>query len=405
MKQSDSIRPRGGKILIIALSAFAIIFAVCACAKIPEAAVSNADLGPIPGSFIDVDAYGLSGSSLSAAEIKNPSTSYINDSNGLDYSDRNNWFILPDRKTSDIDVFVIYPTIILDSEKPDFVPADDAALREGVERWVKDNVAPVFAGLNVNVYMPKYRQLNGKVFGSSERETILRQIKSIPQSDIFNAFDFYLKNMNNFHRYIMFSHSQGSLLNGILMSEFARAYESPDVQKLMQCSYMIGYALNDEFLKSSPYKPSSAPDDLNTLVSWNTATKSEATGDKIRLIWGDETTVAVNPITFMSNGEAVPAARNGVSIMPYFNDLVPVQVDGGLTGAQALRPSDIGGAFGGQIVLIDLDEKSFLSSNDIAFIDGIHLGYSHQWDITLFAGSLRNNVIHRLNLKPISKPD
>ncbi|MDR0639831.1 MAG: DUF3089 domain-containing protein [Spirochaetaceae bacterium] len=396
MKQSQRKWSQRGNVLTDALWVVLLLAALCSCAKTQDAAPSVMDAPAVPYSFIDINRYGLTNSALPAGEIKNPSTSYVPDSNGLDYRDRNNWFILPTRKTSDIDVFLIYPTVVLDSEKPDFVPADDAAMRELVERWVKDNVSPVFAGLNVNIYMPKYRQLNGKVFSTAELDTILQQIEGTPKADIFNAFDFYLKNMNNFHRYIMFSHSQGSSMNGLLMSEFASRYESPDVQKLMVCSYLIGYALNDEILNASPYKPSLRADDINTLVSWNTATKSEVESDKVRFIWGDETTVAVNPITFMANGDAVPASRNGVSIMEYFGDLTSVQVDGGLTGAQVVRPSDRGGVFGGQLVLIDLDEKSFFSDEMIAYIDSLRLGYAHQWDIMLFVETLRNNIIRRL---------
>jgi hypothetical protein len=400
MKKVNGKRQRRGNIPIIcALWVLVSLFALYACAKTEDAVTVMQDGTSVPHSFIDINRYALTDSSLSATEIKNPSTSYVPDSNGLDYSDRNNWFILPNRKTSNIDVFLIYPTVILDSGKPDFVPPDDADLREKVERWVKDSVSPVFGGLNVNIYMPKYRQLNGKIFGEAEQEDIAQRIRSTPKTDIFNAFDFYLKNMNHFNKYIMFSHSQGSVLNGLLMSEFASLYESPEVQKLMLCSYIIGYALDEGFLSISPYKASRTADDLNTLVSWNTATKSEVASDKIRFIWGDETAVAVNPITFMANGDTVPASRNGVSIMDYFGDLTSVQVNGGLTGAQVVRPSDRGGAFRGQVVLIDLEESSFLTSEDIAFMDNVRLGYSHQWDIQLFTGTLRNNIIQRLGLK------
>ncbi|MDR1470664.1 MAG: DUF3089 domain-containing protein [Spirochaetaceae bacterium] len=398
MKQSNCYSRLMRGIILTGVLLVAVL-ALCSCATKQDPAPDQTAAPSVPDRVIDVNRYALTPSSLSATDIKNPATSYVPDPAGLDYRDRNNWFILPSRKTSNIDVFLIYPTLILDDEKPDFIPADDADLREKAELWVADTVSPVFAGLNVNIYMPKYRQLNGKAFGKSDRDTLLQWIKSIPKTDIYNAFDFYLKNMNNFHQYIMFSHSQGSLLNGVLMSEFASRYESPDVQKLMLCSYMIGYALGDEFLSASPYKPSQTADDLNTLVSWNTATKSEVAGDKIRMIWGDETAVAVNPITFMANGDAVPAARNGVSIMNYFGDLTAVQVDRGLTGAQVVRPRDRGGAFGGQLVLIDLDETSFLSPGAIAYLDSIRLGFSHTWDITLFAGALRNNIIQRLNLK------
>jgi hypothetical protein len=397
MKQSNRAR-RVGLVLPSVLSVIVPVFALFACAKTPSAA-ANARPGPngFPNDFIDVNRYALTDSSLSATEVKNPSTSYERDPNGLDYGDINNWFILPSRKTSNIDVFLIYPTIVFDEEKPDFISADDPALRENVENWVKDNVSPVFAGLNVNFYMPKYRQMNGKALGGGAAN-VAQKVNSVPKADVFNAFDFYLKHMNNFHDYIVFSHSQGSMLNGALMSEFASKYESPDVQKLMLCSYIIGYGLDDKILTASPYKPSTAPDDLNTLVSWNTATRSEVTSGKIRGIWGDETTVAVNPITFMAGGDAVPAGQNGFSLLQYFDDLVPIHVAGGLTGAQVVRPSETGRGFGGQVVLVDIDEHSFLTGGTIEFLDNFGLGYSHKWDIPLFAGSLRNNIIHRLKL-------
>jgi hypothetical protein len=121
MKQVNEKLRRRGSALLRALWMLVPLFALNSCAKTQESAPDTQSGSFVPHSFIDINRYGLTESFLSAGEIKNLSTSYIPDSNGLDYSDRNNWFILPDRKTSNVDVFLIYPTLILDSGEPDFI--------------------------------------------------------------------------------------------------------------------------------------------------------------------------------------------------------------------------------------------------------------------------------------------
>ncbi|MDR1712468.1 MAG: DUF3089 domain-containing protein [Propionibacteriaceae bacterium] len=314
----------------------------------------------------------------------------------MDYSIPENWYLHPERPIPGApDVFVITPTFVFDPGKPTYLRPDDPEYLAGNEEFATIAVRPVFDTLAVNVWMPKYHQVNGAhLVGADDPMSIFFNGGPTPvTADIFNAFT-HLTSFGD-SPIIVFSHSQGSILNGYLLTVLLP--ELPETtQTRLAADYLIGWGLNDTILERTRYRASTSPTDTGTIISWNTATCSEV-ATKHRATWGDASTRAVNPITFDTTSEPISAAENGRSLLCYHDDPTP-RLTAGLTGARLLRPSDEGGLFAGQVVLVDVDERTFRDEESICGQDKTNLGYTHHWDISLFVDTINHNLRQRLGI-------
>lgn len=310
---------------------------------------------------------------------------------GLDYSNPQNWYLVKSHQPNAVDVFVIYPTVVFDENEPEFVNVNSEALQQGIEEFDQIAVTPVLGDLGVNIYMPKYRQLNGWYITQLPADQAQAAIADIPKKDVFNAFAYYMKHWNAGHRFDLYSHSQGSILNNLLMSQFMPKYLSFRQQDRMVASYMIGIGITPQMAAKTPYKISTSPLDTRSIVSWNTATPNEISDSSIwRATWSDGMK-AVNPITFTNSTVASDASKNPESIISYFN-AAPVSKSH-LTGAKLVNLEKDGKT--GQAIQIDLNEKDFLTDEQIAGQNQYNLGYTHHWDISLFVDTVKENFKKR----------
>jgi hypothetical protein len=308
-------------------------------------------------------------------------SSYTASAYGLNYSEADNWYLLPSAANSNgtsgdasaaIDVFIVYPTLTADTSKGIYIlNQHDPMMDAGVQEFLEQSVHPVFDGLAVNIYMPRYRQYNGAGYYGVGFEEAVAAYAGLPRADIYNAYDYYLKHYNQGRDFVLFSHSQGSALAGFLLSDYTSRYLPESTAARMQIAYMTGWGLTAKVLENSPYPASKSPTDRGTIASWNCATPAEATGDYDRFTWGDATTVAVNPQTF--------SLQDG-------------------SRARIVRPADQGGSFAGQVVEVLEPLDSYSSESISQVMDGINLGYAHIYDITLFAPEIRANLQERLGL-------
>ncbi|MDR1767908.1 MAG: DUF3089 domain-containing protein [Propionibacteriaceae bacterium] len=322
----------------------------------------------------------------------------------LDYSDPRNWFLAPGERRLDgvPDVFVIAPTVCFDESGPVYVDPDDPAFHAGLAEFAEIAVHPVFDDLAVNVWMPKYRMVNGARFDAKGPDATLLFLDpddgglQAPLLDAFAAFAQFIGQRNADQWYVLWSHSQGSIVNGYLTTAFMPNALGPAELSRMGANYLIGWGLNQAILANSPYPASTSPTDTGTIISWNTATRCEVAA-KTRATWGDATTTAVNPLTFDQTTRAVAADANPGGVLRYFEagPLREVRV-----GARLVRPSDEGGPFPGLVVEVDLDEHAFRDEASIAGQDAAALGYTHHWDISLFSESLKANLRARLGIAP-----
>jgi pimeloyl-ACP methyl ester carboxylesterase len=255
---------------------------------------------------------GSSGDADEAGEA----TSFTPFAEGLDYGEQGNWYSLPESPTADIDVFVIYPTVVGDeNEAPYVMDVSSPNMAAGVRFFAERALAPILDGLDVNVYIPKYRQFNASGYRDTSFVKANSAYLSYPRADIYNAYDYYLNNLSGGRDHIVISHSQGSALALMLLSDYAGKYEPKEMRSRMKAAYMPGWGLTDAVLTGSPYLPTATPDDVSTLISWNAATEEEATGDYDRFTWGNETTRSTNPVSWTADTKRASAKDNLVSIV------------------------------------------------------------------------------------------
>jgi hypothetical protein len=218
-----------------------------------------------------------------------------------------------------------------------------------------------------------------------------------PYHDVENAFNYYLTHLNHGHLYMFLSHSPGSGSNNMLMTNYMNHYVDQKTRDLMLANYMIGFGLNQEALNDMPFNASATPQDTNTIITWNTATPSEVNDPNMwRNVWLDGM-IAINPLTFTTTEKHISKTENLLSILktPGSDTLVSYSQ---LTGAQIVDKTGAGHT--GKVIEVDdtAAETVFRSPAEIADQNAYNLGYAHGWDIALFAGNIRQNMIARAHL-------
>jgi hypothetical protein len=306
-------------------------------------------------------------------EMSRSVSSFTQSADGLDYSDEANWHQLPGEYQAEaLNVFVIYPTVTAKSQNvPYILDQNDPDMLAGVDEFLSQSITPIFDGLHVNIYVPKYRQYNGAYYTGNSYEQAFSEISGLPRTDIYNAFDYFLKNYNGSDEYLIIGHSQGAALASFLVSDFATRFASQATRDRMVLAVIAGWGLVDTIVDNSPYGFSQSTTDKNVILSWNTATAEEVHGDYDRFTWGDETTLCSNPTTFTAESTDT---------------------------AQVVRPTDLGGSFPGEVLLISEPDSDFTTDDISAVMDSANLGYAHLYDLSLFAADIKANLQMRLGI-------
>jgi hypothetical protein len=222
-----------------------------------------------------------------------------------DYSKPEHWLSLHYSAAKEVDVFYIYPTVWqndpqVPNEKsaPHICRIDNPSMLIG-SKGAFESQATAFETVG-NIYAPYYRQVDAGYalsLGIEKRDELLR---GIPKTDIFTAFDFYIKHYNRGRPYILVSHSQGSLLMRFLLSEYMK--ENPEIYKRMIAAYVIGYSITKDFLENNPHlKFAEGPADTGVIISYNTEAPT-IEGTSFLVLPG---AIAINPITWTV--EEIPA--------------------------------------------------------------------------------------------------
>ncbi|MBQ7505763.1 MAG: DUF3089 domain-containing protein [Lachnospiraceae bacterium] len=223
-----------------------------------------------------------------------------------DYSYEDNWLMLPQEITKDVDTFYVYPTIVTDTRAlaPAIVDIDNPIMRIGAyDTYVKN--ATAFEE-STNVFAPFYRQSNmaaAATFRGQELEDFHRQEQ---RTDIYAALDYYFEHYNEGRPFILASHSQGSILLKIAVEEYFRLH--PEYYDRMIAAYLVGFSVTKEDLENYPHmKFAEGPDDTGVVISWNTEGPGNKTADNIVV---EEGGISINPISWTREETYVPASEN-----------------------------------------------------------------------------------------------
>lgn len=160
-----------------------------------------------------------------------------------------------------------------------------------------------------NIYAPFYRQASINILSLPlDQQQVI--VGSTPKSDVFAAFDYYIKNHNNGRPFILAGHSQGSNILLFLLSEYME--QNPEVYERMVVAYVIGYSVTEDYLAQNPHlKFATGADDTGVIVSYNTVAPVVTAPSNPILQPGAQ---VINPITWTRDDTLATAAQSAGSI-------------------------------------------------------------------------------------------
>jgi hypothetical protein len=222
-----------------------------------------------------------------------------------------------------VDVFYLYPTSWqkINQSDPNICEIDNPMMLAGAKLSYARQ-ATAFEDI-ANMYAPYYRQDDAVYTTSLPPAEQAKIVGSIPKTDAFAAFDYYIKNYNNGRPFILVGHSQGAIVMNLILSEYMKT--NPKVYARMIAAYVIGSPITPEFLASNPHlKFAEGPDDTGVIISYNTEAPT-VEGKNPVLLPGS---LAINPITWTRDETLATGEQNLGSIVINKDRSVELDKDG-----------------------------------------------------------------------------
>ena len=214
--------------------------------------------------------------------------------NHIDYSKPENWLSLP-TPTYDVDVLYLYPSACMDPESDVICAIDDPSMRMGAQSFLAKEME-VFEG-TANVFAPYWRQVNGVKLPMLSFEEIDNLEHEEPETDVFDALDYYFTNLNSGRPFFLAGNSQGSRLMSFVLSNYMK--EHPEVYDRMIAAYMLGDSLTKDFLAENPHvKAAQGAEDLGVVISYNTEGPENVDAKSLVVAEG---AVAINPLNWKTD--------------------------------------------------------------------------------------------------------
>ena len=223
-----------------------------------------------------------------------------------DYSDKNNWFRLPEKADKDVDTIFLYPTVYVNPapDAPAIVPVEDEMLRGAVKEHFPQ--APLAFDNLTNLYEPYYRQSNlCALIGKGPDECAAFQLRE-QRTDVYAALDYYFEHFNQGKPFILASHSQGSQMLKIALTDYFR--EHTDYLEKMVAAYVLGFSITTDDLEANPaLKFAEAADDTGVVLSWNTE------GPENKNVFNPvvlKNAISINPLNWKRDDTYASASEN-----------------------------------------------------------------------------------------------
>lgn len=218
-----------------------------------------------------------------------------------DYSKIDNWLSFPKEEIYPADVFYIYPSTCISNKEnaPDICDINNQEMRENAKKVL--NLQAKAFDTAANIYAPFYTQFAIKVFQNKDYQFIQNKIYSNEQEirDIYNALDYYFVNINKGKPFILASHSQGSTIMMLVLSDYMKKH--PQYYKNMVAAYVIGAPVTKEYMKQNPHlKFAKTKNDTGVIISYN-AQAPVKTGPDIIF---QKNRLVINPINWSTKKNA-----------------------------------------------------------------------------------------------------
>ena len=293
-----------------------------------------------------------------------------------DYSNQKYWAVLPGQYPEDLkeitgdyveksaDVFFVYPTLLTDKKDPLWnADINREDLRKDVITQSVKFQASAFAKAG-NLYVPFYRQSHYKIYvppyNAQEEDS-----RMIAYQDVKAAFQYYLAHYNQGRPIIIASHSQGSIMCGMLLKEF---FDGTPLQKQLVAAYIPGVKIQDKEFEQ--LKKMETPLATGGYLSWNTYKRKNYPPTYEKWYKGATTT---NPVSW----DNTPATT-------FDQHLGVLNADGEIY-PNALKLQVVDGLIWSSVPKIP--KRFFLS-----FIKNYHFA-----DINLFWKDIEKNAVDRVN--------
>ena len=294
-------------------------------------------------------------------------------SNEVDYNNQDNWVSLPSI-SKDVDVFYVYPTVSSnETGAMDINNADERTLANGIFKAQ----ASVFDS-NANVFAPYYRQMSTNV--KMDEGMLATDTKEFKQGavDVEDAFDYFIKNLNNNRPFIIAGHSQGTMaLIELIKNRFGNDAELRD---RLVVAYMIGYTITDADLSTAGLSAAQNANDVGVVVTYNTQSVTSAGGPMLM-----EGANCINPLNWRTDNLYADSTQNLGAV--FFNDATGefIREVNNYCGAQINTEN---GALLTTIPQIDADTLEFGPYSE---------GVYHRYDYAFWYRNLQENVGDRID--------
>ena len=222
-----------------------------------------------------------------------------------DYSNNSNWLAKPIINKYPVDVFYIYPTVCTTKDKTNLCKVDDFQMTEAAKSVL--NLQTETFDTVANIYAPFYTQYNFKAFAYSNYEKIQKDTANNIQglSNIYSALDYYFKNLNQGRPFILVSHSQGSGIMLIVLSDYMKKH--PEYYKKMVAAYVLGYPVTKEYFKKNPHlKFAKKANDTGVIISYDIQSPEKSGINVLQA----KNQIAINPINWKRSQRLAKAEDN-----------------------------------------------------------------------------------------------
>ena len=231
-----------------------------------------------------------------------------------DYTEEDSWFSAPAYGEGEAiaNVFYIAPTCIWDWEDSTgglchFMDISN----EGQRKLVTDNslfLASMLLGKDCDFYAPYYRQLTMNTWMEDEK-TISERFEHAMQ-DVYDAFEYFIENINDGRPFIIAGHSQGArCVIELLKNGFDEATYSSLV-----AAYVFGYPISRDEVEQYPFiRPAQDSSDTGVVIAFNSISRPEAAAAMFK-----DNAVCINPVNWTTDSTYAPACMNEGSV--FFNN-------------------------------------------------------------------------------------
>lgn len=213
-------------------------------------------------------------------------------SSKLDYNNKDNWAVF-ENTDKKVDVFFVAPTAThSDTKLMNMDEESKAAFLNAtlMEKGIYDD--------NANFYAPYYTQMSLEAYDLSEkdRQPYLDQA----MADVENAFEYYMKNINNGKPIILAGFSQGGEIIKKLLEKH------PEIQDKLVAAYVIGWNVTQDDLDSFP-SIKMAQNDIDTGVVVSFCSEDAQTSESIIV---PTKTIGINPLNWKTDSTVATKEEN-----------------------------------------------------------------------------------------------